>query len=307
MVSMPLLLCLLLTVLGAQAIADELPNTDIVVFQLHKDGGGFQISDPQAVAQSSGYDNQPCFSADSKEIYFSRIENDQADIWRWSRSGGTENLTSSRWSEYSPTPIPGTRDLLSTVMVEDTGVQRLWTYSQYAGFQLLFPTVQPVGYHAWSGENVALFVLGVPHELQIAQWGVEGAKKIDRNIGRCLQKVPSRNAVSYTKLENKDHRLKIYDFDVGKISSLRKLPSESQDYAWLNESTILTWNGSSLVYGDARRKTGWRTLPSPQPLRAVTRLAVSPDGTQLAVVFEPEKDALRIKPETVSWRAPARP
>ena len=118
---MPLLLCLLLTVLGLPALADELPNTDIVVFQIQREGGGYQLSDPQPVAQSSGYDNQPCFSADSKDIFFSRIENEQSDIWRWSPSGETENLTQSPWSEYSPTPVPGTRDLLSTVMIEDTG------------------------------------------------------------------------------------------------------------------------------------------------------------------------------------------
>ena len=221
-------------------------------------------------------------------LFETRIEDGNADLWVWSPESGEENLTASDWSEYSPTVVPNSQGLLSTVVVEEDDTQRLWTFSPYAGFQLLFPLIQPVGYHAWSGEKVALFVLGEPHELRIGEWGSDEAELVARDIGRCLQKVPGRDAVSYTQVTKGGHRLSLYDFQSGTRTSLRTLPTDIQDYVWLNEDEILTWNGATLVRGRAKGQSDWEKIVSPIKLRGVTRLALSPDGGRLAVVYLPD-------------------
>ena len=268
-------------------LSEEPPNTDIVLFEVLQTDGAFKLSNPKLIAKSPGYDNQPFFSEDSQKVYFTRIEDGNADLWLWTPDSGEENLTASEWSEYSPTVVPNTRGLISTVIVEEDETQRLWTYSPYAGFQLLFPLVKPVGYHAWSGEKVALFVLGEPHELRVGEWGSDETTLVDRDIGRCLQTVPGRHAVSYTQLVNGRHRLAVYDFADPSRTTLRLLPPGVQDYVWLNEDEVLTWNGTSLIRGRADDRDEWRAVSSPMNLKGVSRLAVSPDGKHLAVVYSP--------------------
>ena len=149
--------CLFLVLsLVISVLAEEPPNSDIVLFDITRADGRMKLTHPKVVAKSPGYDNQPFFGEDSQSVYFTRIEDGNADLWVWSPESGEENLTASDWSEYSPTVVPNSQGLLSTVVVEEDDTQRLWTFSPYAGFQLLFPLIQPVGYHAWSGEKVAL-------------------------------------------------------------------------------------------------------------------------------------------------------
>lgn len=282
----PIPAILLFLWLAHGAAAEPPPNSDIVVFDVSKTD--VTLSAPKVFAASPGYDNQPCFADDSKSIYFTRIEGENSDLWVWSPDQGEQNLTGTvAWSEYSPNVVPGARGLLSTVVVEEDQTQRLWTFSKYAGFQVLFPLLKPVGYHAWSNENIAFFVLGEPHELQVGEWGSDSTRTVDRDIGRCLQRVPGRDAVSYTRLENGRHRLMIYDFGTLERRELRLLPPGVQDYVWLDSRQILTWDGSSLVRGQARSEHSWRRVSSPMKLKDVTRLALSPDRKRLAVVYQP--------------------
>jgi WD40 repeat protein len=279
----------LIVVLYSSAVADQLPNSDIVVFDIERTGNAIQLSNPTIVANSPGYDNQPFFAPDSETVFFSRIDGENSDIWAWSSDQGARNLTQSSWSEYSPTVIPFASKLLSTVVVEEDGTQRLWSYSSRAGYQLLFPELQPVGYHVWSGEQAAFFVLGEPHQLRVGEWGSDQTELVDSDIGRCLQKVPGRHAASFTKMEGGSHRLKVYDFRDSGLTTLRALPKETQDYAWLNGTAILCWDGTNLVRGDADGRSPWTRVPVPMKLNAVTRLAISPDGSKLAVVYEPNE------------------
>lgn len=272
-------LCLLFAPSFAQP---TLPDHDIVVFDLARSERGYEIGNPRVISDAPGYDNQPSFSANSEVVFFTRIEAANADIWCWTPNTKARRLASSPLSEYSPTPMPGSK-ALSTVRVEADQSQRLWRYSADTGFEVLFPTIKPVGYHAWSGHNLALFVLGEPHQLQVTELGRNEAKVVDSDIGRCLQKVPGFDAISYTVVEEGRHRLKIYDFATGNSRSLGLLPAKSQDYVWLNSERLLSSDGESLMISSPAGK--WAPLPCPISLNEVSRLALSPDGKLLAVVI----------------------
>ena len=283
------LACLFFALLSIGAIAQSIehPNHNIAVYDLDKSRSGYRLSRARIIASSEGYDNQPSFSHDSKSVYFTRIEGDNADLWLWHEDQNSKRLVSTTLSEYSPTPVPEKHDLISTVRVEAGDRQRLWSYSRAEGFRLLFNEIEPVGYHAWSGENIAMFVLGEPHQLRVTKIGAAGSDLVDSNIGRCLQKRPGENAVSYTSANGELHTLKSYDFGKKKISTFRRLPTGTQDYVWLDSKTILTSNGSSLWLGNAKGRNIWQKLEvlGGPNLNSISRLAISPDGKKLAVVY----------------------
>lgn len=58
--------------------------------------------------------------------------------------------------------------------------------------------VEPVGYHARAGDRVGLFVLGEPPTLRLADPATGAVRVVAREIGRSLQSVPGRSAISYT-------------------------------------------------------------------------------------------------------------
>lgn len=281
-------LCWIWLLLSFQALAEnlELPNSDITVFTLQKNVNTWSISQPVIAACSPGYDNQPCFDSSSPGLYFTRIENGTANIWRWTAGEGERPWATSPLSEYSPTLMPNDPGRLSIVRVEEDQTQRLWSYQTGAGFELLFESIQPIGYHAWSDSKVALFVLGQPHQLRVTQLGQETTELVDSVIGRCLQKIPGRDAVSYTVEEEKQHRLKSYDFETGKVQAHRLLPGNSQDYAWLDSKTILTSDGETLYIGSLNEGSAWQRVENNSGLKLyeISRLAISANGKKLAIV-----------------------
>ena len=107
------------------APAEEPPNSDIVLLDISGVDGTIELTNPRVFAKSPGYDNQPFFGEDSERVYFTRIEDGNADLWVWSPESGEENLTASDWSEYSPTVVPNSQGLLSTVVVEEDAGARV--------------------------------------------------------------------------------------------------------------------------------------------------------------------------------------
>jgi hypothetical protein len=60
-----------------------------------------------------------------------------------------------------------------------------------------YDNVKPVGYHAWADDHtLALFVLGQPATLQIADTRTGTARVIARDIGRSIQRIPGSTPVS---------------------------------------------------------------------------------------------------------------
>lgn len=269
------LLCLLLL---CPVFAEEMPDHDIVLFDLVQDGDRYRLENPLTIAAEVGYENQPSF--DGSSVLFTRMEKETADIWRWTPHQKAQPLVKTSLSEFSPTVMPSGGGI-STVRVEKDGTQRLWRYTPDLGFRVIFESVKPVGYQAWSGDNVGLFVLGEPHRFEVARLGQTGTKVVAYDIGRCLQKVPGRDAISFTLVEGERHRLACYDFVAEKTKSLLLLPS--QDYVWLDGETVLSSDGSSLLMAHVDGES-WETVYSGK-FKGISRLALSPDRRRLAVVF----------------------
>lgn len=260
--------------------------TDIYLLTLERRDGGVTVAgEPRAVTDRDGYDNQPYFTPDGRLLYTS-YRDGQADTYRYDpASGETVQLTVTPESEYSPTPIPGS-DRFSAVRVEADSTQRLWSFAPDGKApQLVLEDVEPVGYHAWAGDRVALFVLGDPPTLRLADPGA-GVRLVARDIGRSIQPVPGREAVTFT--QNLDGEWVIRELDVNdaRIRTLAPLLGPDDYHAWTHDGHLLTAH-QTLVFQLSPAAT-WRPIVdvARYGLGAVTRLAVSPDGGTLAVVVD---------------------
>lgn len=274
--------------IAVQAQEEEMPDHDISVFDLTVSADGVQIANQRVIANRIGYDNQPRF-IDNQSLYYTSMEDINADIWHWqldkNNNSVNKRLTSTLESEYSPTPTPFKKGAFSTIRVEHDSTQRLWQVNPDGSFELLFKDIKPVGYHVWQQQNIAMFVLGEPHRLEVTRLGQEATKVVDRAIGRTLLNVPGSDKISYSVERDGRHQIKLYSFANDAIDTLMLLPGNSQDYAWLGEGKLISSDGERLQWTNVPDGQ-WQSvsLSDGLALKGISRIAVSPNGKRIAIV-----------------------
>lgn len=302
-----ILVCLLLSTggFGSALRAQDPPATDIWLFDIEPGdatsegvptlAGGRNVTDRQ------GYDNQPMFLPSADAFLYTSIVDGQADIYRYdlgSAAGGDavggKQLTATAESEYSPTPLADGSGF-SVVRVEADGRQRLWKFS-LSGDQpeLLFPDVEPVGYHAW-GENgeVVLFILGEPHSLHLAKRGVAGSRPVAADIGRALARIPDQDAFSFLHRVEGEWWVKRLpwaneggDSAVASEPLIAALPGR-EDVAWAPDGTLWGADGGKVYRWCPFCGSRWQLvadLGSSHGLDDISRLAIDRHGRRLALV-----------------------
>ena len=286
--TVPILLAL--AVLAAPV--DAQAPTDIYLLTLGRADGRLVVTgEPTAVTDRPGYDNQPHFTPDGALLYTS-IRAGQADTYRYDpETGETERVTRTPESEYSPTPIPGS-ERFSAVRVEADSTQRLWSFAaDGTAPRLVLEDVEPVGYHAWAGHRVALYVLGDPPTLRVADPSTGGVRVVAQNIGRAVQTAPGGRAISYSQNLGSGWVIRELRVSDGRVRSLAPMLGPDEYHAWTPAGELLTAHGTE-VFQLNETTDDWRPLADVgrHGLGSVTRLAVSPDGSTLAVVVDRPAD-----------------
>jgi len=266
------------------------PGTDIWVADLAIRAGQAVLGTPVNVTARAGYDNQPTFLPDGSGLLYTRIGPDgQADIWRYDFATHTaQAVTTTPESEYSPTLMPRSAGI-SVVRVELDSTQRLWRLDLDGGHPaLLFETIKPVGYHAWASDSaLALFVLGTPNALVLARLGSDRADTIARSIGRALQPIPGRRAVSFVQVVDSTRAwLMELNADSATVRRLILLPRGAEFHVWTSSGLVLASDGAALYQWDSRGAASWERVADLGALRlkGVTRPAVNTAGDRLALV-----------------------
>lgn len=278
------------------------PDTEIYLAALKAGKNALEIGTPVNITNSPGYDNQPFFTSDGTAVLFTSVRGGgtQTDIYRYTiASRRVSQVTSTPESEYSPTAAPS--GALSVVRVELDGgsTQRLWQFSADGqNPRVLLANVKPVGYHAWADDHtVALFVLGQPATLQLADTRTGVARTLASDIARSIQPIPgsgSRRAISFVQRERGTDGVRLVikklDTSTGQITVL--VPAvdgaTEADLTWMPDGTLLMAHGDAL-YSWRQGQSGWNEAAQLQrlSLSAVTRIAVSPRGDYLALVAAP--------------------
>jgi len=259
------------------------PSTDIYLYRLSRllPFGSRVVN----ITNRSGYDNQP--SWDGSSILYTAQIGSQTDIYRY-RGGTHVQVTDTPESEYSAALTPDGK-AISVVRVEKDSTQRLWRFPNDGSAPTpVLRDVKPVGYFAWlDTTTLALFVLGNPNTLQIADTRTGSARIVTTNIGRSLQRVPRSRKVSYLHRAGAHWQLETVDPGNLAIDTIAAMPDSAEFVAWRSENELYAAAGSRLLRLRLPAKS-WVEVAdlSRHGLRHVSRLAFSPDGSTLALVAD---------------------
>jgi hypothetical protein len=175
-------------------------------------------------------------------------------------------------------------------MVEADGTQRLWKFPLQGGEpELVLDDIKPVGYHAWYNTRLALFVLGNPNTLQVADEITQESRVIAERIGRCLARVPGCGCISFVHKEpGKPWVIKSLEMNTMEITSLIETPEGAEDYVWISPNRLLISKGTKIYHADLIKGTGWVEIAdlSSEGIKSLSRMAVDFSGKTLAVVGE---------------------
>ncbi len=258
------------------------PNTEVYLFDLEGDTANFSISNPINVSNNDGYDNQPTFWPDGKSVLYARTVNGQTEIARYFiETKETKLITNTKQgSEYSPTMMPDRR--ISSIRLDTTGLQLLYTYDLVGNTEVLVPELV-IGYHTWiGGWKIGAFVLGDPATLQIIDTKTGEAEMVYKNIGRSLHKVPNHDWFSFVDKSKDVWAVKAMDPGDKTVIYLTNTLDGSEDYCWTPQGSMIMGQGTKLFHWERN----WAEFADLEDynLGTVSRLAVSRDGTKLAVV-----------------------
>ncbi|WP_223669225.1 hypothetical protein [Kangiella shandongensis] len=269
-------------------------SQDIMLLPLSTDQSGYYQVElkPFHLTYRGGYDNQPKFSQSGDAIFFTRMQSvknateQQTDIYQFVfENKQLINVTQTEeHSEYSATPY--TESSISIIGVNPEGKQYLRKVELSTAEQSAWrKDIEPVGYHAWlNPEQAAVFVLGEVMTLQILDTqSSETPEVLAENIGRCFETIDA-DKVSFTIEKDGIHHLQTVSSKGDITSTGIQLPQGVQDYAWLDAEHILVGKDSKLMVLDEK---GERLIADLNSLgvQGITRLAISPDKTKLALVY----------------------
>ena len=296
-------LACLAAALALQAPAAAPPDTEIYLAPLSTSGASLVVGQPADITRSPGYDNQPSFTPDGAAILFTSVRGGGTlpDIYRFDLSSKeTTRVTGTPEGEYSPTVTPDRRHI-SVIRVERDSTQRLWQFTiDGKDPSLVLTDVKPVGYHAWAdAHTLALFVLGKPATLQLADTRTGRAQTLASDIGRSLTRVPGRATIAFVQRDPKSApggiaALWIRELDprTKTITPLTRAVAGAgeADLAWTPDGRLLMAD-ADVLYQWRRGDPDWTRVAdlAALGLHGVTRLAVSPKGDAIAIVASPPR------------------
>ncbi|WP_290627545.1 nuclear transport factor 2 family protein [Altibacter sp.] len=269
-------------------------NTDIFLMELPNTQSSWKIETITNISQDPGYDSQPYFLNDT-QLLFAGNNKGQTDIALYHLDSAKKEWlnTPTLGGEYSPQNIPNTR-AIAAVRLDTNGLQRLYRYEGSTGKATpteMFQGLQVAYFAAFDERELLASVLSEDRlDLVLIDLQKKTIDTLLQNSGRSIHKVPGVNSLSYTAVNDEgNHDIYLLDMDTKESFFITELPIGIQDYTWLDSSRMLLGSGTGLFVYDTFSDNDWQRVGdlSAFSIKNITRMAISPDGTKLAVVAEP--------------------
>lgn len=278
----------------AEEDAAGLPETDISLSNLVWIDGMPRIADRRVVTAAGLYDNQPAFDHHGGLYFTSETAGSQTDIRYMNADGEVRNVTGTPdESEYSPRPSPDGNSITYIHQAEGGYGGQVYRHSLDGSVTGPVHDYGPAGYYALSGDQsrMLLFALTDPISLRWIDLGLGIEEEVTTGIGRALYTAPDGRSAYFT-LEHPEGGFIInrFGFADSSIMPVFRLPGETQDYAvFTNPDGELSWmavSDGTLFY--RATQDSWQPVGdlAAMGLSGISRLAVSPDAGQLAIVAE---------------------
>ncbi|MCB0375026.1 MAG: nuclear transport factor 2 family protein, partial [Sinomicrobium sp.] len=261
---------------------------EIYLFELRAEHGTFTLDHPRNISDNPGYDNQPFFYNDTLVLFSSASQN-QTDIAGYSIPNHTvSRLTDTPGSEYSPTKIPGKKEL-SAIRLDKDGKQLLYRYNLKNGSSKPIFEDLVIGYHTWFTKDIIVaFVLGESSSLVVSDLKKKTRYTVQKNIGRSLHRIPGTRLISYISKEHQTWEIRSLDPVSGATEKIINTLPEAEDLCWLGNGTILMGKGQDLYAYTPGKDSDWKRVKTftDSAIYNITRLAVNSTDTLLALVAE---------------------
>nr|WP_293301260.1 nuclear transport factor 2 family protein [Allomuricauda sp.] len=283
--------CFVLCLLGTLSSYCQ-ANTEVYLFDLDMDTKGAPLSNPKNISNNHGYDNQPSFW-DDNTVLFSSTREGQTDILRFNINQGSTSswvTNTPTGSEYSPVRIPG-KDNISAIRLDLDGLQRLYEYDIHSGESEPISDLK-IGYHVWYNDHILVSTVLVADRMDLAVIDLDTGSHhiVHKNVGRSLHKVPGTDLVSFiSKGSSKKELWQIKSLDVtdDKIDTILTLVNPVEDMVWLPNGALLIPNDNRIsLYNPKVGDTKDFQFFDKEQVFKISRLAVNPSGTRLALVTE---------------------
>lgn len=287
----------LLAIIGAAVVGAHQappPSPDVFIAAVTPLGDGIDM--PINVSHNPGFDSQPAFTVDSRNILFSsNRDGKQTEIYRCGvKSKSPSRVTRTDDNEYTPRPLPDGKGF-SAVRVEAGGVQRLWVYPDRGKPAPVVEAAKRVSTYAWiDSTHVALGLLDVrlgTIALELADLSTGVRTPIAPSVGRCLVKRADGNTLNFAVRSGEPGApitIKSLDLKTRRVTDLLAGVKGGEDFAWMPSGDLLMAAGNTIYHWTKKHPTWSRMAELPATLCSnVTRLTVSPDGKWLAFVAEP--------------------
>jgi hypothetical protein len=277
---------ILLSILVPVFLQAQIPDTEIWLFKLEKTKTELKLKEPRNINKRPGYDNQPCFSTDSKKIYFVSIcEDKQADIYIYEIAGEkTIQLTRTKESEYSPVITPDGK-YLNSVVVESDSTQRIHFINSLTGISDKKFEADSVGYYTFLNTDTVLYYkLTNPHSLRYYVKSTNEDKWLGNNPTRAF-KMLNRHAFIYGIKDSIKIVFYKYDFVTHKAERYTEYPSVNEDAIWHEQHGLIKSEGNKLLRFDESKKE-WVQLfdLSPFGIKKITRFNFDTKNKYLVIV-----------------------